>query len=407
VPELAAGSVPNFNRVQEQLASAVREERQLQPVLRPGRLPGTVEAELKVNDRLPLGGSVELNNQHAAATEPWRLQANLHYDNLWQRDHALALTFITAPQAPEQSKVVSANYAAPLATDWSLLAYAVWSDSVVEPIGTSVIGQGFTLGLRAVRAIALGASSHTLSVGADFKDLKERLEFGDGSLSTPLRYLPLQVAYTGNWSDGRAFTSLNAQFVLALRGILQRDVDCPGSIGAVDQFACKREGGDGSFSHLRIDLRHTREAPLLPGTLVLRLAGQQAAQPLVSAEQFAIGGADSVRGYLEAEASGDRALLASVEWRSPSLWQRDAADDSAWAVDDVSMLGFVEAARVWTEQPSVGQHGRASLYAAGVGLRLRAARTLTAALDLAVPGKATASSPQRDPRLHLKLRAQF
>ncbi|MBT9487473.1 MAG: ShlB/FhaC/HecB family hemolysin secretion/activation protein [Rubrivivax sp.] len=406
VPELAAGNVPNFNRVQAQLAAVARDERQLQPVLRPGTLPGTVEAELKVQDKLPLAAQVELNNQHAANTDLWRLNATLRYSNLWQRDHALALTLVTAPREPAQSTVLVANYTLPLAPDWTGVVYAVVSDSLVEPVGASVVGQGFTLGLRALRSFGWGASSHSLSFGADFKDLKERLTFGDDSLSTPLRYLPFQLAYTGTWPEGRTLSTLNLQWTTAFRSLLQRDVECPGSIGPVDQFACKRAGGDGGFTHLRAELRHQRPMPFaLPGQLALRLQGQGGSQPLVSAEQLAVGGADTVRGYLEAEASGDRGLQGSLEWRSPGLLSRETAE--RLGLEDLSLLAFVDVARVWVLQPSVGQAPRVSLYGGGLGLRLRAAPGLSAEADIAFPSKRTTSTPDHDPRLHLALRAQF
>lgn len=424
VDEIAEGRVPNFNTLQQQVAAVSRGTRQLQPVLRPGRTPGTVQAELKVNDRLPLEASVELNNQHAADTDAWRLQASLRYDNLFQREHSLSLTAITAPRKTTQSQVLVANYSLPLAADWTGLAYVVASDSLVEPVGASVVGKGFTLGLRAVHSLALPASSHSLALGADFKDLKEKLEFGDGSLSTPLRYLPFQLAYSGQWPEGRRISSLNMQLVWAWRSLLQRDVDCPGTLGRVDQFACKRSGGDGSFTYWRGEWRHQRPLSLqddadaarsadagagLPGQISLRLGWQLAAQPLVSAEQYAVGGADTVRGYLEASASGDRGLLASAEWRSPDLWPATASVQGGadgLAVQELSARLFVDGARIWVEQPTVGQAARASLLGAGLGLRLRG-RHWAAELDLAQPRRQLPGMAGLDPRLHLKLRAQY
>jgi hemolysin activation/secretion protein len=405
VAELAPGKVPDFDRVQQQLAAASRDERRLQPVLKPGALPGTLQAEIQVEDRLPLTASVELNNQHASDTDPWRLNASLRYANLWQADHALSLTAITAPREPSQSRVWVAQYSAPLDDQWTALAYAVWSDSVVQPIGTSVIGEGFTLGLRAQRGFAFGRSAHTLALGLDFKDLKERLQFGDDSLSTPLRYLPLHLSWTGQWAEGRSQSSLNLQWTTALRSVLQRNVDCPGDVGPVDQFACKRQGGDGGFTHLRADLRHQRPAAFgWPGQWSLRLQGQLGSQALVSAEQFAVGGAETVRGYLEAEASGDRGLQGSAEWRSPDLL---GSFGSSSGVQDLSVLAFLDAARVWIIDAAVGQLSRRSLFGAGLGLRVRATAGLSGEADLAWPGKRTASTPDHDPRLHLRLRAQF
>ena len=106
VSELAEGNVPNFNRMQAQLAQVNRsDDRRVQPVLRPGATPGTVEVDLKVTDRLPLALTAELNNRHAANTKPLRLSLSARYDNLFQREHGLALTYSTAPQKPAQSQV--------------------------------------------------------------------------------------------------------------------------------------------------------------------------------------------------------------------------------------------------------------------------------------------------------------
>jgi hemolysin activation/secretion protein len=260
-----------------------------------------------------------------------------------------------------------------------------------------------------MRSFFFGSGAHTLSFGLDFKDLKERLDFGDGSLSTPLRYLPLQLAWSGQWTEGRSRSSLNLQWTQAFRNLLQRDVECPGNVGPVDQFACKRQGGDGGFAHLRADLRHQQPAAFnWPGQWALRLQGQLASQPLVSAEQFAAGGADTVRGYLEAEASGDRGLQGSVEWRGPNLLSPSAGEGFAW--QDLSLLAFYDLARVWILEPAVGQTPRRTLYGGGLGLRLRAAagrQVFTGEADIAWPGKRTPATPDHDPRLHLRLRTQF
>ena len=412
VPALAPGTVPDFNQLQAQLGALSREERQLQPVLRPGRTPGTVDAELKVSDQLPLQATVELNNRHAADTDPWRLQANVRYDNLFQRDHSVALTAIVAPFAFQQSRVLSLNYSAPVGSDWTALGYAVWSDSEVEPLGVAtVFGKGLTLGARAV--LQLGSRGHTLSFGADYKDLKERTVAGTGELSTPLRYLPLQVAYSGNWADERTLTTLTTGWTFALRQILQRDIDCPGTVGPVDQFACKREGGDGSFGHWRGDLRHTRPLPAetgvpgVLGALALRLGWQLAGQPLVPAEQYVAGGADTVRGYLEAEASGDDGLFGSAEWRSPNLWAPDADPKARNVIDELSALAFIDAARLRLRQPSVGQAAQVSLAGTGFGLRVRAWRQASAEFDLAWALKSTTKSPTGEPRLHVRVVTAF
>ena len=413
--ELQAGAVPNFNTLQSQLADLNRTpDRQVQPVLRPGREPGTVEVELKVKDRLPLAGSLELNNKHSANTTALRLVGNLRYDNLLQRDQSLSLTAITAPERAKESQVLVANWTSPLADQASWVGTLVASDSRVQPLGATVLGQGFTLGLRWARPFFGPHSVHTVSFGLEYRDLKQRVVNGSSAVSTPLRYLPLQASHNALWSDDAGVsTSLTSSVALGLRGLLARRIDCPGTTadGRQDQFACNRDGADGGFATLRGDLRHSR--PLAGGQLSLRTAWQVALQPLVSGEQFTLGGAESVRGYYEAEAAGDLALLGAVEWRTANL----AADagkalPDGWAgpggaLTELALTLFAEAAQARTLDPLPGQAGRVTLAGSGLGLRLRGGPMLSADIDLAWPLKATASTPRREPRLHARLGVQF
>lgn len=423
VPALAEGEVPNFNRVQEQLAQLNRQPaRQVQPVLRPGQVPGTIEAELKVDDRLPLSGGIEINNRHAADTEPFRLSANLRWDNLFQREHSLALTAITAPQATEQSRVLVANYTVPrdtagLATAASWLGSLVLSDSLLEPLGAAtVVGRGFTVGLRHVQTWFVGDASHTVAVGAEFKDLRERVVAGGDELSTPLRYVPWQLAYTGTWSQAGQQTSFNAVLSVGLAALLKRRIDCPGNIGPVDQFACRRLGADGNFAALQVDLQHERDLPW--GRLALRAGGQWAQQPLMGGEQLSLGGSGSVRGYYEGEASADQGLLGSVEWRSPNFatWlgqQGPATGGGAGWLAEARALAFVDAARAQTLQPLPGQAARVPLLGTGLGLRARGAApgwlggAWSAELELAWPHKPARLNPERDPRWHGRVGLNF
>jgi hemolysin activation/secretion protein len=429
VGEFGEGQVPNFNEAQRQLALVNRsEERRVQPVLRPGRLPGTVEVELKVSDALPLSGTVELNNQHAADTVPWRVSGSLRYDNLFQRDHSLSMTAITAPQQPSQSQVLVTNYSIPLDSGNSFTGYAVLSDSSVETLGgVTALGKGTTLGLRYSVPFYSTTGTHSLSFGADYKDLEQRIvtagaSGSSGTVFTPLRYLPFQLAYSGSWSDAGAQTQLNLTFIAALKRVLQRTLpDCPrpdGSVGAEDQFACSRKGADGGFSLLRADLRHSE--PLPGGSLLsLRLAGQLAPNPLVSGEQFSIGGAETVRGYLESAASGDNAVLGSLQWRSPlagSLFADTPADGirapkaaaaaAAWWAS-FAAVAFVDVGRVSLIDPAVGQAARVPLLGSGFGLRLDTPGGVSAALDLAWPLKATATQPSGSARVHARVAMRF
>lgn len=405
VPALAVGQVPDFNQVQAQLDGLNRSEvRRLQPVLKPGNQPGTVDVELQVADQNPWSGSLALNNHHSRDTDPLRLQLSLRHANVLQRDHQWSLTVQTAPTEPQQTGLVQTSYTVPEADGQWVFSFSHSGSDLQTLGGAQVLGQGNTWGLR--RQWSVGGSGF-LSAGADLKWLQEHTRFGEGQISTPLRYLPFQLAYSDQWPLWAGQLQWTATGVWALGALLSHTVSCPGADGSdtqVDQFACKRQGADGSFALLRLDGRWAR--PLPWGSLLARVGTQFAVQPLVSAEQFSLGGADTVRGYLEGEASGDHGWFGGVEWRSPNTatWLGQAWQES-------SLLLFAEAGRTHWLQPSAGQAGRVPLASVGAGWRgqwaLPGTEGMDAALDLAWPLRGTATSPRGEWRLHARIQARF
>ena len=179
VPELAEGNVPNFTEMQKQLANLNRSaDRRVTPVLRAGKTPGTVEVDLKVKDQLPLHGSVELNSRQIPNTTLTRLSANVSWDNLWHRQHSLGVTGLVAPQNPDESKVISANYTLPVPTGGFLALYSVYSDSNVASVGTlNVLGNGVIVGGRYILPLP-GSEKffHTATLGMDYKDFGQNIQ---------------------------------------------------------------------------------------------------------------------------------------------------------------------------------------------------------------------------------------
>jgi len=401
VAALQEGTVPNFTVAQQQLGALNKsDDRRVVPVVKPGRLPGTVDMELQVTDHLPIGGSLELNNNHSAGTTDTRLSGTLRYDNLFQLDHSLALTLQTAPEAPDESRVLVANYTVPEPDGDAWGLSFTLSNSNVETLGgTQALGKGKTFGLRHHHNFNLGGAASTFSAGADLKFLKDRINFGSSSIYTPIRYLPFQLAYTGLWSEGRDSLQLNSSLTFAWRRILQHDVDCVGT--RQDQFDCKTQGASGSFGTFRLDGRWTQG--LGEGSLVTRVAGQLASGPLVSAEQFSLGGAETIRGYLEGEVSADHAILGSLEWRGPNLVPQN---EPATGWTDIRPLLYVDMGRGHLAQAGGGQASYSSLYGGGFGLRLSSA-WLEAALDAAWPGKTTANTAAGEPRVHVRVTARY
>ena len=400
VAELQPGHVPDFNKVQQQLAAVSREDRRVQPVLKPGRLPGTVDIDLQVNDTLPAGGSVEWNNQHAAGTTPSRVLASAHYDNLFQRDHAITATVQVAPEKPSESEVGILNYSIPVAESDTLAFNLVGSNSNVETLGgTEVLGKGLTFGVRWQHPVVFESGWWSFSYGVDYKDLRQRTRFGADGVSTPLRYLPFQFGIFGQWASGPDQASFNGAATFAMASIFRRDVDCPSGLGTTkqDQFSCNHQGSDGSFGLVKGDLRLSHQFPL--ATIAVRMGAQLASQPLVNAEQYSLGGADTVRGYFEGESSGDEGAIFSAELRSPNFAGAKTTD----RIKELSMLAFVDAGLTHNIDPAVGQPGHTALLGLGTGARFSLRNGLESQVDVAWPQRATPQTPHTDTRVHARI----
>ena len=411
VPELSEGKVPNFNVVQAQLADVNRtDDRRVQPVLRPGHNPGEVEAELQVTDKLPLHGTVELNNNHAQFTRPWRLQTALHYDNLFQSDNSLTFMAITAPQNPSSSKVFSLEYAVPTGGGNSWRYSALYSDSNVDALGAAtILGKGYDVGIK--RQLALPGTptlNHSLTLGADYKDNKESTLAGNDSIYTPVRYIPFNMDYTGflQWEDG-GLSSLNALTVFGFKQLMKHNHDC--GFGYADQFECKRSGADGGFAYLRLDARHSQ--PIKNWHVDVRVGGQMATQALLGAEQYALGGPDSVRGYLSAEAVGDNGMSGSLEVHTPNLLSSAAGADASskpwWGPSEGHLYAFADAGRVRTINASAGQTAVQTLASTGLGFKVKTYRYSNLTLEWALPLKDGTATQARHPHMHMALGVEF
>lgn len=392
-PELAEGKVPNFQDMQAELTALNRNaDRRVTPVLRPGKTPGTVEVDLKVQDKLPLHGSVELNDRYSQDTSRTRANASIRWDNLWGKQHSIGISLQTVPGDLDESLVVSANYTWPLSGGDFLAFYGVKSDSDVAAVGTlNVVGRGDILGMRYIRPLP-GSEKffHSASFGVDYKDFDQSVNLiGSGGFNTPITYTPFTIGWDGTWLGEQGNTRAGVSFNFHMQGLG----------GDEQEFADKRFKGRPSYAYLRGHASQERTLESRYG-LSLRTTWQLAGQPLISNEQFAIGGVDTVRGYLESAALGESGLAVTLEGRTPSFKARfPSLGDS---VTDLHAIAFADAGTVRVIEP-ITATSRFNLASFGLGLRLKGWNGLDASLQWAYPLKAVGNTRRGDHRLHFNV----
>lgn len=408
VPSLKEGAVPNFNDVTTDIVAINQwPDRRVTPALRAGVAPGTVDVDLNVEDRIPIHASVEYNNRQSPSTTQTLLNATVRYENLWQRGHSLTASYQVAPQRKEDAEAISANYLARV-TDWtSVLFYGVKTKSDVSTIGgLNVIGPGQIFGTRAIFTLPTRENFfHSISFGIDYKHFGQTSRIGDSSFDTPITYYPLVVSYGATWQTEQSTTQFSAGVTTNLRGL--------GS--GFDEFDAKRYFANANFAHFNAELSHTQQ--LWRGfQLYGRVKGQLADNPLISSEQFGLGGVDTVRGYFETEVVGDDGVAGTVELRTPDLGvllQANMKDETASGparftiFNEWRIYAFADAGSGKIHNPLPEQTSRFDLWSYGVGTRFKLFNTVNGAVALALPQITQTSTPKGKQAVLFSFGAEF
>ncbi len=373
VPSLRAGQSIHMPSVQEDInrLHSYSPDLQAVPILKAGKEPGTMEIELRVKDKLPLHGSLELNNHYSANTSELRLEGSISYDNLWQKFHSLKIIGQVSPENTEEVRALVVNYIMPVNDDKNRLAfYAVKSDSDISAVGgLAVIGKGNIYGTRYV--IPLQRSKtwlHSATFGLDYKNVEDLVNLTAGlQIKTPIQYVVTNASYSATSLAASSTMRYNAALKFGIRGANSRG-----------EFEDKRFKANPDFIYFRGDIGRSDMLPLdinIESNLKLQLA----ASPLISNEQFTAGGYLTVRGYLESQLLGDNGMSAGMEISSPKIFR---SKNNTWRT---RLLAFTEGAFVETLQPLPGQERQTSIYSAGVGLRVTKSKHLIVKLDWAYP----------------------
>lgn len=418
IPSLVEGQPLDLKALQREVADANRyPDRIVDPLFRPGQVPGTIDVDLKVEDSSPFHASVELNNDNSPNTRALRAVSTLRYTDLWGLGHTASITTSFVPQATEQSSVVSLSYNAPLlGTPWSFLLYGYTSNSDIAALGgVNVLGNGTQVGLRAVYRLPSDTVFQQIGFGPDFKAFDEQLSLNGVPVQPiPIRYVPLTAEYTLAGSTDTTSFGLTFSVTAGLRVVEKLvcfDLDfeisgqeCPlggedGTLG--DQFQGRTVDARENFVRANLDMNYSLTMPE-DAVLALRFAGQLSDSPLVTNEQFAIGGTTSVRGYFVSEAIGDDGFVYSAEVQSP-----DFASLLGKTVDELRFFAFGDVGYTRVRRPADEQQSSFDLAGVGAGLRFRASDLFAGEFLIGVPVTDGPTTDRGDPRYSFSIRGEF
>jgi hemolysin activation/secretion protein len=355
--------------------------------------PATAQPAAKADESSQFHGSIELNNQYSAGTEPLRTTLALSYSNLFSKQDELSALYELAPQDAKQVGVFIANYAThPLPDGLQPSVYFLDSSSNVPNADTvGALGKGQILGFRLSHALGGGSTAtQSLTLAIDYRHFRNTTSLDASSRSdTPVSYLNLALAYAGNWTSaahGESGLNVSANF------------GPHGGANAAEDLANNDFRARENYFYMRADGAVIAKLP--EGLrLYVRLAGQYSARSLIIDEEYPVAGIDGVRGYLEAEVLGDRALKGTVQLQSPAWnWRAQPFADAFLFFDDAVSD---------TLDASAGDALRVHPRSLGIGADLVPWKHITSSLVWARPLVTAGSTHEGESRLLFLVRGSF
>lgn len=358
-----------------------------------GREPGTSDVLLQVRDSKPVHTVYDYNNFGSRLVGRNRVGATLTVGNAFTQGDEFLLRLVDS--WPGRSHIfTNAGYSFPISGRGTKLSFQ-FADAE-----THVRGRGLdALNIRGDANIYSLIATHpwvrtftqvqNLSATVSAKSITN-LFFGDQVTSQDeLRTLTLATDGARGDRLGRWIYSVGAAFGLGeLLGGKPNNSALNSRVGAGNEFAKL------SVDVLRNqDLKKNRY-------LLIRTGFQVSTEPLLTAEQYGIGGPDSVRGFIQSEALGDEGYTISAEYRQQVYRSKKGTEL-------VQAVAFLDHGHVELKLPQVGEVAERSLTGAGVGLRAAIGPKASLRLDLGMPISQARNADGDDVLLYVQSAIRF
>ena len=397
------------------------------------------DMDFTVDERMPVHGALSVGNSGTKATGDWRPSLTLQDLNLTKHDDVLSVNL--GPISPNAKDLKSFGASYYLPNNWhnggAFTMYGGYSDLDAQDVvpGINVKGQGWFTGAQQSYRL-INNENHLLSVslGLTYRVMEDQLiltpQEGDADQrdweldKRKITMVPFSLALS--YSSGKPDSIGGRNFITS-----QTIAHQAGMLGASSEEDIQTLRVDAKGDYVLERLQLARLQPLskeakgsLGWMLFAKADGQLASGPLVPAEEKAIGGMDSVRGFPERIVQGDDGVSGSLELRTPMIStflgssyktqaDRDRALNDGKTMDRLQFVTFVDAGTVYIKDSPATARDSYTIVGAGAGFRLQVTKYSLLRFDWGVPlsGKNEVQTSNEDVksggRYHLSAQVQF
>jgi len=375
VPGLREGVTPNSREIADAVRLANENPaKQSTVLLRGTEKEGVVDATIRVADVAPQRYSVSLDNTGNENTGRGRLGFAYQHANLFDRDHVLTGQFLTSPENINDVSVYGVGYRIPVysrGTSIDLVAgYSDVDSGTVQDL-FNVTGKGAVYAVRYNWGLPKwGDLEHRTTLGLDYRAYQNNVNpvGGNANLVPDITVHPLSVTYAASLRQERRELSFFASVAQNWAGT---------SDGQEEDFKQARfQVGTAGYQLFRFGGNYSQSI-LGDWQVRIRLDAQYTEDALVTGEQFAIGGADNVRGFNERFVSNDKGYRTNWELYTPDWGKKIGLDGK------LRFLAFYDTGVTYRNQPLPGELEAASLDSCGLGVRVSYKNFYTLRFDVA------------------------
>ena len=197
------------------------------------------------------------------------------------------------------------------------------------------------------------------------------------------------------------------QFMDTLFGLGLNSIDVEFSqgveiFGTTQKASTSKTRTDGDPSYKKIEFSGQRLQRVTDNVNFLFAgAGQWSSAPLLSAEEFGVGGMNIGRGYDSSEIVGDDGLAGKIEvqWNEPKKLKY---------IHDYQLFAHFDIGRVWNQSATTSDGKRDSIASAGIGVRADITEQIEAGAGVSLPlTRERDTSNDRDPRYYFNISHKF
>ena len=327
-------------------------------VLKPGSLLGTTDLVLKIKETRPYSISLDVDNFGSRFTGEQRFGVTAQLGNIFALGDRFSMRVV---KSNGDQLFLNPSFTFPI-------------NNMGTEVGFSFIYSDFVLGENLVLLEAQGESAlYILHVTHPFHRSRraefyitlggEYREFSNSDLFGPTS--DDQLAGVFLTAGGFFSDPLQARTYYALRlqqGFTEGDLNDPLN---------SRFMGNGEVFIASLTFKRYQAAFIAKSYFIFRGNFQWAGDRVLSADQFAIGGFGTVRGYPLAEFAEDNGLAVSMEYVVPFPFKIALTDNPKMKTLDqlLSFFGFIDHARVYVIDPQPGERAR-QITGVGFGVRV-------------------------------------